>query len=210
MKKLDNMQIKLLVNLHNYIYKRISWLSVKLNEGIHPKHRIMDFHKFFVENIEDNSIVLDIGCGNGAVDYDVAQKAKKVVGVDISKKSILFAKKYFSRNNIQYFHGDALEYQFNERFDFIILSNVLEHIQDRIPFLNRIKTFGKYLLIRVPMINRSWLALYKKELGVEYRLDKSHYIEYTYESFTRELEAAGLKVLSHSIQFGEIWATISN
>lgn len=208
MKKLDNMQIKLLVILHNYIYKRISWLSVKLGEGIHPKHRIMNFHKFFVENIEDNSIVLDIGCGNGAVDYDVAQKAKKVVGIDISKKSILFAKKYFSSNNIQYIHEDALEYQFSEKFDFIILSNVLEHIQNRIPFLNRIKTFGKYFLIRVPMINRSWLTLYKKELGVEYRLDKSHYIEYSYESFTKELEAAGLKILSHSIQFGELWAKI--
>ena len=52
MKKLDNIQIKLLVNLHNYIYNRISWLSVNLNKGIHPKHRIMDFHKFFVENLK--------------------------------------------------------------------------------------------------------------------------------------------------------------
>ena len=200
MKKLDNIQIKLLANLHNYLYNRISWLSIKINKGIHPKHRIMDFHKFFVENIEENSIILDIGCGNGAVDYDIAQKAKKVVGLDISKKSILYAKKYFSRNNIQYIHGDALEYQFNEKFDFIILSNVLEHIQNRIPFLNRIKTFGKYFLIRVPMINRSWLTLYKKELGVEHRLDKSHYIEYSYESFTKELEAAGLKILSEQIK----------
>ena len=209
MKKLIKIQNKLLLNLHNYLYNRISWLSIKINQGIHPKHRIMDFHKFFVDNIEDNSTVLDIGCGNGAVDFEVAQKAKKVVGVDISKKSILYAKKYFSRNNIQYIHGDALEYQINEKFDFIILSNVLEHIQYRISFLKRIKTFGRYFLIRVPMINRSWLALYKKELGVEYRLDKSHYIEYTYESFTRELESVGLKVLSHSIQFGEIWAKIS-
>jgi len=38
------------------------------------------------------------------------------------------------------------------------------------------------------MINRDWITLYKKELGVEWRLDKTHYIEYTLESFEKELE----------------------
>ena len=209
MTKLDKIQIKWLAKLHNYLYNRISFISIKLNGGIHPKHRIMDYHRFFVDNIEDGTSVLDIGCGNGAVDYSVAQKAKKVIGIDINKNSILLASKKFSKENIEYIHGDALKYNFNEKFDYIILSNVLEHIQNRIPFLNNVKNFGKYFLIRVPMINRSWLSLYKKEIGVEYRLDQTHYIEYTYESFKKELEAADLKILSNSIQFGEIWAKIS-
>ena len=38
------------------------------------------------------------------------------------------------------------------------------------------------------MINRDWITLYKKELGIEWRLDKTHYIEYTLESFKEELE----------------------
>lgn len=66
------------------------------------------------------------------------------------------------------------------------------------------------LLIRVPMINRDWLTLYKKELGLEYRLDKSHFIEYTLESFKGELACIGLEVDSYSIQFGEIWARVVN
>ncbi|MFW9827693.1 MAG: class I SAM-dependent methyltransferase [Candidatus Thorarchaeota archaeon] len=209
MKKLDRIQVYLLAKLHNYIYKRISYLSTKLNQGVHPKHRVMDFHSFFVNNIANHSTVLDIGCGNGAVDYDVAEKAKRVVGIDISKNLISFARKKFYRKNIQYIHGDALEYDFDEKFDYIILSNILEHIQDRISFLNRIKELGRIFLIRIPMINRSWLTLYKKELGIEYRLDKSHYIEYTFKSFEKEIKAVGLKILSYSTQFGEIWAVIS-
>lgn len=63
-------------------------------------------------------------------------------------------------------------------------------------------------LIRVPLINRSWLSIYKKELGIEYRLSKSHYIEYTLQSFKNEIESAGFKICSYSIQFGEIWAIV--
>ena len=59
------------------------------------------------------------------------------------------------------------------------------------------------------MINRDWITLYKKELGVEYRLDKTHYIEYTLESFKKELEKAELKIQNYSIQFGEIWTIVS-
>jgi len=68
------------------------------------------------------------------------------------------------------------------------LSNILEHIENRVKFLNKIKNLAPKILIRVPMINRDWITLYKKELGVEWRLDKTHYIEYTLESFEKELE----------------------
>ena len=57
-------------------------------------------------------------------------------------------------------------------------------------------------------INRDWITLYKKELGVEWRLDKTHYIEYTLESFKEELKKAGLNLEKYSIQFGEIWAVV--
>jgi hypothetical protein len=39
-------------------------------------------------------------------------------------------------------------------------------------------------------------------------LDKTHFIEYTFESFKEELDEAGLSVLDYSIQFGEIWAVV--
>jgi len=56
------------------------------------------------------------------------------------------------------------------------------------------------------MINRDWLTYYKKEMGIEYRLDPTHRIEYTMESLREELEKAGLSIEKVSVQFGEIWA----
>ena len=46
----------------------------------------------------------------------------------------------------------------------------------------------------------------KKEMGVEYRLDDTHYIEYTQEEFFSELANAGLAVESYQVRWGEIWA----
>ena len=210
MSKLRLFLLKVLFFLHNYLTHKISNIVNKLNNGIHPKHEVTNYHEFFIQNLENTSKVLDLGCGIGALSYDLAKKAQYVVACDIDKKSINTAKNRFNSDNIKYITADATQYDFNEIFDYIILSNILEHIKDRNGFLNKIKHFGKTILIRVPMLNRSWLPMYKKSLGLDYRLDPTHYIEYTYETFKKEMDLVGLKIISYSIQFGEIWAKVGN
>ena len=198
------------MTLDNFIYSRISKYSVILEKGIHPKHRLMKYHDFFLDNIGPDDFVLDAGCGNGCVSYDIAKKAKKVVGIDIDEVKIRDAIKNFLLDNIEYICGDIINWQFKQKFDVIILSNVLEHLEDRVEFLKKIKRLGTKFLIRIPLIDRSWVVLYKKEMGIEYRLDRTHRIEYTKESFTGELKKADLKICDYSIQFGEIWAVVTS
>lgn len=200
--------LKALIWVHNLSYRLIGVLAIKVNGGIHPKHKIINYHRFFVDNISPESTVLDIGCGNGACAKSVSRKAKKVVGIDISKKNIIQAKKYFGSNNIEYIVGDATIYKFPDKFDAIILSNVLEHIENRVEFLKNIKNLVPKILIRVPLITRDWLAVYKKNLGLDYKLDKTHHIEYTEESFREEMEKAGLQIESSYVKFGELYAVV--
>lgn len=89
-----------------------------------------------------------------------------------------------------------------------MLSNVLEYIENRVEFLRIIQTLAPKILIRVPMINRDWITLYKKELGVQWRSDTTHFTEYTLGSFQEEIERVGLRVGYYSIQFGEIWTEV--
>lgn len=201
--------LKIVLMSHSFAYRLAGYLTQKVEKnGLHPKHRLMNYHKFFVDNVGENNTVLDIGCGNGALTYDIAKKAKKVVGIDLKEQNISIAKRKFSRENMEYVHGDALTDLPNKRFDVIILSNVLEHIDKRTKFLTSLKKLAHKFLIRVPMLNRSWIDIYKKELGLEYRLDNTHFIEYTFESFKEELDKAGLHILDYSIQFGEIWTVV--
>ena len=208
MKSLDFFQIKLLLRVYNYLYQRISYLSRKINAGIHPKHRIIDYHNYFLNQIKEGSKVLDVGCGIGSLSFDLAKKAKLVTAIDINGKLIKIAKERFQKENIEYIIGDAITYNFKNQYDYIILSNVLEHIKNRTEFLINIQKLADVILIRVPMINRSWIVLYQKELNIDYRLDASHYIEYTFNTFEKEMKSAGLKIISFTIQFGEIWAYV--
>lgn len=200
--------IKLALRLHNFSYKLCSKLAIKANNDLHPKHRLMQYHQFFVSNITPAESVLDIGCGKGDLSYDLAQKAKKVLGIDILNKNVEYAKKNYKKDNLKFVIGDAVKYDFVDRFDIIILSNALEHIENRVEFLIKIKDLAPKILIRAPMLDRDWLTLYKKELGVEHRLDASHFIEYTVQTLKKELKQAGLALINYSVQFGEIWGIL--
>lgn len=197
-------------------YEGLGQYASILEGGVHPKHRLMNYHRFFLDNVEPDDVVLDLGCGNGLVALDVAQKAKEVLGLDINENNIKAAKeneRKFQKENVTFIVGDATIIKFNRKFDKIILSNVLEHIELRIEFLKKIgnllrDTPSSVLLLRVPMLNRDWVTLYKKELGMEYRLDKTHYIEYTMKTLSEELGMSGWFISNYSIQFGEIWARV--
>lgn len=200
--------LKLALKLHSFSYKLISYLAIKNENGLHPKHRLIGYHEFFTKNINSNDRVLDIGCGNGSLAKDVAKYAKSVTGIDIDEKLIAKAKRKNPAPNLEYKVGDVTHDLSNEKFDVIIMSNVLEHIDERVQFLKSIKPLANKFLFRVPMIDREWVTLYKKELGLDYRLDTTHFTEYTFAQFKSEFEQAGYRIDNHSVQFGEIWAVI--
>lgn len=200
--------IKSLLDIYAFLGKVIDVVLIKTNHGLHPKHHLMQYYEFFLDRIGRESSVLDIGCGNGFVAYQIASKAKKVTGIDTDQANIGQARRQHSRENISYILGDATSYDFLERYDAIVLSNVLEHIKDRVTFLNKVKLLSDTLLIRVPMLDRDWLPLYRKSLGMFYFCDSTHFTEYTFQSFREEMNMSGLKIESCTIRFGEIWAIV--
>ena len=198
----------LLVRLHNLSYHLISFFASY--SGTHPKHRLMDYHAFFAGNVSATDVVLDVGCGKGEVARTVAQKAKKVVGIDFSPESIAIAKRAAGTTpNLSFIIGDATTYEFSQKFDAIILSNVLEHIQYRVDFLKKLSHVAPKILIRVPMVTRDWITLYKKEQGFEYRLDDTHYLEYDIPTFQNEIKAAQLRIAHYHVNFGELYAVVT-
>jgi SAM-dependent methyltransferase len=202
--------IKGLLHIHNFIGKVIDVLAIESNGGLHPKHHLMRYYEFFLENIRPGATVLDIGCGNGFVASKIAGKATKVTGIDTDKNNIRLAKKFQSKPNVEFILGDATTYSFKGRYDAIVLSNVLEHIENRVQFLRDIHKISDTLLIRVPMLDRDWMPMYRKALGMFHFCDSTHFTEYTLESFLKEMSEAGLEAKKFTVRFGEIWAVVKN
>jgi len=207
--------LKPALKLHTMFYKLASMMAIQLNSGVHPKHRIMQYKEWFLRHVEDGHIVLDVGCNTGTMTRVMSQKAALVYGLEVEEEHINIAQNTEHRDNIKYICADATTYNYSEcdPIDLITLSNVLEHIEHRVDFLKRLvnqvpwkKASNRKILIRVPALDREWIVVYKKELGIEYRLDNTHFIEYTFEQFERELEESGVKILSHQVKFGEIYA----
>jgi ubiquinone/menaquinone biosynthesis C-methylase UbiE len=201
--------LRFLFRLDAALYSLEGQKAIDYDGGIHTKHRHTRYHDFFVKHIQPAERVLDIGCGSGALAYDVAEKSQaQVTAIDLNVENIAKAHQRYSHPRVKYIVGDVLQKLPDGPFDVILLSNVLEHMQERSGLLRHLQEVmsPSRFLIRVPLFERDWRVPLKRELGVEWKLDASHEKEYTLESFAEEVVAAGLRIDYQVVKWGEIWA----
>ena len=77
----------------------------------------------FLQKISFNKpfTFLDVGCGNGWVVRKIAKEnnCKKSIGIDISKKMIIQAKKKLGNKKEEFFHTGIESWDYKGKFDFI-------------------------------------------------------------------------------------------
>lgn len=179
-------------------------------DGIHPKHRLTRYHEFFVERIGETARVLDIGCGYGEVARAIARARPQSVvqGIDIEAPLIRQALGADKPPNLAFIEGDATQSLPDGPWDTVVLSNILEHLEDRIGFLRALIAAQQpdQILIRVPAFERHWHIPMRRELGIGFFSDRTHFIEHTADEFASEIVASGLEIIEMKTVWGEIWA----
>lgn len=212
-----NLAIKWVLMLHSWCYKLAGRFGTILNHGFHPKIDIMGYKQWFVDNTRPSDVVLDVGSHIGDMASALADKVSFVYGIEVEKKYFVKSQEMVQKANIEFILGDATSFDFSKcrPITCVTLSNILEHIKDRVEFLRRIMSnvpwanSEKKILIRVPLIERDWITIYKKQMGLSWKLDPTHFTEYTFHEFKQELDQAGINILNFRICFGEIWAICS-
>lgn len=200
-----------LFDLHKRILTLISDRASDYEGGVHPKHRLMQYHAFFTSRLKPGETVLDIGSGRGFLAHEMAKAGARVTGIELSKKNIDISHKLYKNADLTFIHGDAWQDLPKGGFDTVVMSNVLEHIDNRVKFIKQTQALvsASRWLIRVPCFDRDWTVALAQELGVDSRLDETHFTEFTRESFEREMREASLAIRSLEVRWGEIWSELT-
>jgi 2-polyprenyl-3-methyl-5-hydroxy-6-metoxy-1,4-benzoquinol methylase len=184
---------------------------MKLYERYHSKRKLQRFVIddknfvyrsliYFLKKYQKNSKnVLDIGCGVGTIDFYIAKHGSNVTGIDISQNSISIAKKnaeYFKLNKKIVFKVLKFPDEMPQgKFDIIICSEVLEHLNHDKVAVKKIKTLlqkGGILIASSPSQNS---LFYRWGLLNKFEKEVGHLRRYTEESFKNLFENAGFKIL---------------
>lgn len=105
---------------------------------------------------------LDVGCGTGDYSLELARKNFRVKGFDFSGYAISQAmKKAEIRGtyNVHFFKDDIGNFSTEEKFDLVLISEVLEHVIDDFTMLYKYSTYVKdsgYILFSVPFDPLLW------------------------------------------------------
>jgi len=203
--------LQYLLEVEKRLYVLTGRAASEYEGGRHVRHRLTKYHDFFCSHIKPEQTVLDIGCGIGALAKSIAERTgAKVTGIEIMEANYERACRENAHSGVQYIKGDATIDLPDTGFDVVVMSNVLEHIENRVDFIRKIRDQVQpdTWLIRVPLYEREWRVPLMDEVGVDSRLDPTHYTEYTEGAFKDEMQQAGLIIAEIYVKWGEIWAVV--
>jgi trans-aconitate methyltransferase len=84
-------------------------------------------------NLQPSESVLDVGCGDGRMTFEIAKRARWVVGIDSSQEMVAFASRNFPESKfhkLSFQTADAAALPFRDEFDVVYSSAVLHWVQN--------------------------------------------------------------------------------
>lgn len=150
------------------------------------------------------SKVLEIGCGQGLfLARIVEQYGLYGVGIDISSKSIDFARSHYSAKNISYKVGSGTKIPFKDgSFDYVISFDVFEHIEEQKKNISEMMRVlaprGKLLIYTLNKDYRFTLDWIWQKLGIDIFSRAAHdpKLFVSPEWLKREINKKGGRVVS--------------
>ncbi len=160
-------------------------------------------HMQVVAAIDPGRRVLDLGCSQGLLSRPLKEKDVRVIGVDAgSGEGIAEELEAYYQRDLD----AALDLPLGREFDYVVISDVIEHLRNRHQLLVGSRRFlkeGGRLVISTPNIAlwfyRLSLFVGRFEYGPRGVLDETHVHLYTRATFRREVVAAGFHVVHERV-----------
>lgn len=194
------------------LFLNLEWIFERLSHEASFKHYSTESHPvrkytidFITEKLKAEDSVLDLGCNAGHLTFEIAKKAKMVVGIDFDKGAIETAKAKNKLENLTFINAEAESFlkRSNQTFDVLILSHIIEHIDNPEQFLMNFRNYFKYIYIEVPDFDKSYMNHYRKDLECDLiYTDTDHVSEFDRVEIKNMLEQCGFGILESEYRFG--------
>jgi methionine biosynthesis protein MetW len=174
----------------------------KIYADYHRRMGGFETHEAALEWIERGSRVLDVGCATGYFARRlVEEKGCRVVGVEGDTQAAEEARSHCERVHVGNLEDGAFLGKIEDRVDVVFFGDVIEHLAEPSPLLNRAHSWlkaGGRVICSVPNV-AYWKIRYEllrgrfdyQEIGI---LDRTHLRFYTRESFAKRLRETGYRV----------------
>jgi SAM-dependent methyltransferase len=135
--------------------------------------------------------ILEIGCATGELiaGFPVAAGGDRV-GVDISASNVETARARFPS---ALFHAGDFRQLVEQPFDCVILSDVLEHVENDADFLASAANLGRYVLVNLPLED-NWLNRHRAYGPNDV---SGHLRKYSIDQGLAMFARAGMRVIDH-------------
>lgn len=172
----------------NFWYKRQE--EVNGHPNIEKRAELDFFNRipFWWKQIKDLNIqsVLEIGCGHGGfLHYCKKNGINECTGIEISEGTCNFAREHF---NLDIICGTFPNVDLKQSYDLICCFDVLEHLEDPVLTLNKMKSLGKYIMIQVPV--------YRGEKKFKSFISVAHLFIFTEDSIKSLFSKENIKIIS--------------
>jgi glycosyltransferase involved in cell wall biosynthesis/SAM-dependent methyltransferase len=181
--------------LQSFVEGQINQVCNLYYDYKHPKHYFwLGHNQYLFDEIKAGERVLDIGCGASYYQQWIAEKALKVVAVDILPERVELAQRNNKKPNVFFQVMDVNKELPAGEFDVVICSHVLEHLDDPITMLRSLAQKVPRLIVKVPLSDSHWMKLVKQDIGMFWMDDPTHRREYTEKMLREQLEACGWRI----------------
>jgi len=142
------------INAHKHTTQHETTINIinSLDETLYGMRKRLKFILSILATYPEKCSILDVGCGTGEfVTSPIASLGYNILGIDTDKASINRAKGNNKYSNCRFELKDVSSIE--KSFDVIILSEVLEHIPEPLPFLKNVTdklTQNGTLIVTVP------------------------------------------------------------
>jgi SAM-dependent methyltransferase len=170
--------------------------------------------EFLKKYITTNDNVLDLGCKYGELSSMIASKAKYVIGIDYDDMAIQKAKAAYGSANLEFVCAEALEYLKNNelKFDVLILSHILEHLDQPKEFIEKFKSFFKNIYIELPDYEATYNNIYRFDIksSLVYT-DIDHISEFDRRELSQLLADCNISIVESDYRYGvhKLWCVIN-